>query len=133
MSCGSVEGNYRPRRPQGEVWEYEPPKASLPVVPNPRNQAVDRAVLRMPDQHRAAVKMYYVDRRGPQAMCRALVLRWSGFSDWMFACRAMVLNLLRQAQFAIPEIGAYPPIDNLTTAKARLLPALEAVASPEET
>jgi len=100
LACGSAEGRYLPRRPQGEVWEYEPPRASLPQVPNLQNLAVDRAVLRLPEQHRKAVKMFYVERRDPRAICRVLVLRWAAFPEFINTCRAMVLNLMRKAQVA---------------------------------
>ena len=96
MACGSAEGRYLPRRPQGEVWEYEPPRASLPQVPNLYNLAVDRAVLRLPERHRKAVKMFYVERRDPRALCRALALRWAAFPELMATCRDMVLNLMRK-------------------------------------
>lgn len=133
LKCGSAEGSYRARRPQGEIWEYEPPRATLPVIPNPQNLAVDRAVLRLPEQHRAAVKMFYVEGRPPRVMCRALHLHWAGFEAWMFACRAMVLNQLRKVSLAPSEETEYKSLDNSATAKARLLPALEAVASVEKT
>lgn len=84
-SCYSVESRYR---------EQTPTATGKPV--DPKMIAIERAVLALPADHRDTVRMFYVQRMTPHRICKQFTLRWTGFPAWMFACRAMVLNILRR-------------------------------------
>ena len=71
------------------------PTLPVSLPENARNLQIERAVVRMPMQHRTMVTMYYAERRAPVPICRAVAVPWRDFGRWMFDCRAMVLNLLR--------------------------------------
>ena len=87
--CRSVEHRYETGGRQ-----VKPPQISLPI--NPRNQQIDRAVYRLPEQHRESVRLYYVIRWEPRRICKAMAIHRTAFPRWMFDCRAMVLNILRK-------------------------------------
>jgi DNA-directed RNA polymerase specialized sigma24 family protein len=63
-------------------------------------RVVDKAVLGLPVKHRMAVILHYVQLRTPPYICRKVVIPHVKFGEWMFDCRAMVLNLLRRADAA---------------------------------
>ena len=92
-SCTSMEKNYRRTRANDQGMEYPRLPIAMPI--NPRNREIDRAVLRLPEQHRETVSLFYVKRKPPELICRLVVVRWTHFPRWMFDCRAGVLNLLR--------------------------------------
>ena len=91
-TCGSVEKNFDGR---GGYRSNYYPALPISLPENQRNRQVDRAVIRLPLQHRETVKLFYVSRREPRAICRAAVIHWNDFPKWMFDCRAMVLTQLR--------------------------------------
>jgi hypothetical protein len=92
------------------------PPATAPTLANPRHLAIDRAVRRMSmgaHQHSETIKLYYVTRpvrrivmRGgtrievrcttAQAICGLLTIHWKDFGTWMFDCRSMVVNIIRE-------------------------------------
>jgi len=82
---GSVESRYR---------EQTPPATGQNV--DPRMIQIERAVLWLPPQHRDTVRMFYVSRQDARTICRVFTLRYESFGQWMFTCRAMVINVLRQ-------------------------------------
>lgn len=91
-SCTSMEKNYHRGRGD-QAAEYPKLPVSLPA--SAKNRQVDRAVIRLPMQHRETVRLFYVEKKAPMAICRLIVLRWADFPRWMFDCRCMVLNVLR--------------------------------------
>ena len=98
MLCGSAEGNYRAPWRQ---WSYPTTAEMMPRnLRNPRNVAVDRAVLHLPEQHRETVRRYYVFQQVPELIARKANIRYIDFGRWMRDCRCMVLNQLRRAETA---------------------------------
>lgn len=83
-SCYSVESRYREQSPRatGGILDL----SSL---------AIERAVLRLPPMQRETVRMFYVVRRTPHAICKAYAIPFKSFASWMHMARAMVLNILR--------------------------------------
>jgi DNA-directed RNA polymerase specialized sigma24 family protein len=94
IKCGSAEGAYRAGY---RSWHYPTAAEMMPSLPNPRAQDLDRAILRIANQHRELLRMHYVDLRQATVICRQLALRWETFGQWMFDARAMVINQLRVA------------------------------------
>lgn len=92
VRCGSAENGYRSG---WRSWHYPSAEEMMPSIPNPRARAVDRAVLGLPDQHRTAIRLYYVFKARPEVICRQVVIRHQDFGRWMRDCRCMVLNRLR--------------------------------------
>jgi hypothetical protein len=66
------------------------------MAADPKIMAVERAVIYMPAQHGSTLRMLYVRRLTPTSICKALHLRYEGWPAWIFACRAMCINLLRR-------------------------------------
>jgi len=97
LRCGSAEGNYRPRNGNIDMgWEFNAPEPTPVQLPNLRMQEVDRAVLRVPELHRKALALHYVQRKGAQYICESLRVRKATFGAFMTTGRDMVLNLLRR-------------------------------------
>jgi DNA-directed RNA polymerase specialized sigma24 family protein len=84
--CASMESLY---------VKYATPASTARGV-DLRSVEIERAVLRMPKQHRDTTRLYYVQGISPNGICRVFTLRFEAFPQWMFHCRAMVLNLLRR-------------------------------------
>lgn len=85
-SCASAESVYeRTRTPSATVEEVDL-----------RSVAIEKAVLRMPEQQRDTTRLFYVQGVSPNGICRMFSLRYEAFPQWMFTCRSMVLNLLRR-------------------------------------
>lgn len=92
VRCGSAENGYRAPWRQ---WHYPTASEMMPRnMVNPRNREVDRAVLRMPEQHRETVRRYYVFQQRPEAICRKVAIRYPDFAPWMRDCRAIIINIL---------------------------------------
>lgn len=93
MRCGSAEQEYRAPWRQ---WHYPTTGEMMPRnMVNPRNRAVDRAVLNLPEQHRESIRRYYSFQQRPEIICRQVNIRYADFARWMRDCRCMVLNQLR--------------------------------------
>lgn len=90
--CSSVESGY-------SSGGREPGRAIIALPPDPRLSELDRIVrfmrLQVPD-HGQTVKLFYADRKAPLWICYTFNLRFEGFPAWMFACRAMVINIGKQ-------------------------------------
>jgi DNA-directed RNA polymerase specialized sigma24 family protein len=84
--CASAESVYERTRTPGSTVE----EVDL------RSVAIEKAVLRMPEQQRDTTRLFYVQGVSPHGICRVFTLRYESFQGWMFTCRAMVLNLLRK-------------------------------------
>jgi hypothetical protein len=89
-TCSSAEGDY-----DSGAGGRENKRPIIALPPNPIYPRITRAVWHMPMQQGETVRLFYVKRRSPMKICEIMVLRWEGFPAWMFACRSMVLNLLR--------------------------------------
>jgi len=72
------------------------PASTAPMSADPQIMAVERAVLRMPTQHRSTVRMLYVQRLTVLSICKAMHLRYEGWEPWIYTARCMVVNLLRR-------------------------------------
>jgi DNA-directed RNA polymerase specialized sigma24 family protein len=97
LKCGSAEGNFRPRNGNIDMgWEHNAPEPTPVQLPNLRMQEIDRAVLRVPELHRKALALYYVQRKGSQYICHEMKLRRESFGAFLTVGRDMVLNLLRR-------------------------------------
>lgn len=86
-TCESLEKNFA-----SGGREVKRPIVTLP--PDPRNQQIERAVLRMLFEHGETTKLYYEKRRSPTTICQIFALRFEDFGKWMGDCRDMVLFLL---------------------------------------
>jgi DNA-directed RNA polymerase specialized sigma24 family protein len=93
IRCGSAE---RQHRANWRSWHYPTFDEMMPALVNPRVRLTDRAVLRLPFEHRDCIVMFYVEQRQTTQICRVLVIHWRDFGKWMFDCRAMVVNILRE-------------------------------------
>lgn len=89
---GSLEGQYRAPWRQ---WHYPTYQELMPQVPNDEIRLIDRAVLRVPEQHRMALKLHYVFLAPPYFICRKVALKPQLFGWWMEQARAMALNNIR--------------------------------------
>jgi DNA-directed RNA polymerase specialized sigma24 family protein len=85
-SLASIEG----------LYSKSTPPSTAPEASDSGLMDVERAVLRMPKDHRKTVVLLYVRRFTPTSICSVLHLRYEGWPAWAFACRAMVRNLLRR-------------------------------------
>ena len=102
--CASAESVYeRTRTPGATIEEIDL-----------RSVAIEKAIIGMPEDCRKTLRWYYFDagylclkaarNRRPgmpcptiaQIICWMLTLRYEAFPQWMFTCRAMVVNLLRR-------------------------------------
>lgn len=86
-SLASIEATYT----KGDT-----PPATAPLDCDPDIMAAERAVIRMPKEHGATIRMIYVRRFSPFTICRAMRLRYEDFPRWVFTARAMVRNLLHR-------------------------------------
>ena len=92
-TCGSIEGNYRIR---SRDWHYPEMEEMMPHIVNPRMVVLDKAILQMPEQHRAFLRSYYVNKTPPEIVCRVQHVQRADFARWMDHARSMVMNLLRR-------------------------------------
>jgi hypothetical protein len=93
--CGSVEHQHR----STGYRSYNDPMPEDFVVllaPNPRNLAIDRAVLEVPDGHQQALKLHYVALAPAWLIVRRCAIQAGDFGRWMHDARCMVVNLLRR-------------------------------------
>lgn len=72
------------------------PPSTAPMVADPQIVAVERAVINMPMEHADTLRMLYVRGFTPGSICKALHMRYEGWTHWVFACRAMCRNRLRR-------------------------------------
>jgi hypothetical protein len=93
MRLGSAE-----RRCQSRYRDHHYPTYDemMPVIANPMNLAIDRAVLEVPGGHQLALKLNYVQLAPAWLIVRRCRLRPGGFGRWMHDARCMVINLLRR-------------------------------------
>ncbi len=92
-TAASAEGDYHRTRAQDQSTDY--PQLSIANPPNPRNAQIDRAILKLPKDYQAALRLFYVSRSDSTYICRVLHLHWCDFGERMSKCREMVLNILR--------------------------------------
>jgi hypothetical protein len=59
------------------------------------DQAIRLMIRRVP-RHAICIKHFYVDREDPKLICRRLTIYGPAFARFMWHCRAMVLNILRE-------------------------------------
>lgn len=92
-TCASAEKKY------DNTGGRETKKATVALPQNPQLRLIDRTLrhmaMRVPP-HAECLKLFYVKRSTPFVICRALVIRWEDFPTWMFDCRAMVINVMKQ-------------------------------------
>lgn len=72
------------------------PPSTAPLSADPAIMAVERAVTRMPKEHRDTMRRLYVYRMTPTSICQMVRMRYEAWPAWVRVCRAMVGNLLRR-------------------------------------
>lgn len=91
-TCASIEKMYE------KGGRDATPASTAPSIVNPRHMQIERAVrymgMRLP-QHGETVKLFYVNRRTPQVICRLVVIHWRDFPVWIGTCRSMVVNIIK--------------------------------------
>lgn len=82
--CASAESVYEKTRTPGSTAH----EVDL------RSVQLERAVLNVPEPYRQTLRLFYVQGISPSALCKGFSMRHEAFAAWMFAARAMVVNLL---------------------------------------
>ena len=88
----SVEGLYN---------KVGSPPSTAPMASDPVLMAIERAVIKMPEQHRRTLGLLYVRRFTPYTVCRDLGLRYECWPAWAFACRAMLQRLVSEDGYGL--------------------------------
>ncbi|MCR4297560.1 MAG: hypothetical protein NUV75_02220 [Gallionella sp.] len=123
--CASIEYRYRSKlrpdmTPTG--WGDWIPVVPLPILPPiDALQAleVERCMRHLPDGHRMALRLVYVDRMPRKMACLYLVIAFRDYERYLGDARCMIANLLqrakekriipRQSAAAAQAGGAQPP------------------------
>lgn len=94
-ACGSIEHEHISTgyRSYNEVDGVD---LQISLPPDPRNLAVDRAVLEVPGGHQLALKLHYVQLAPGWLVARRCAIPKRDLGRWMHDARCMVANLLRR-------------------------------------
>lgn len=79
------------RQYRSHSWQWETPDVKAPVN-TLEAVAMEKAVSRLPEKHRDAIRWAYVHAGSPGRMCRHLGVSKRGLLDLVHAARTMLVN-----------------------------------------
>lgn len=74
-----------------EHWDEERAQKPTPIDPIDA-QRIEKAVSKLPDKHRTAIRWCYIVRNQPLKMCKALGVSRRGLAYLVWESRVMLLN-----------------------------------------
>lgn len=75
-----------------EVWDHEQGQLLPPPIDPMDAQRMEKAVSKLPEKHRDAIRWCYIVRAQPVRMCRALGVSKAGLVDMIHEGRTMLVN-----------------------------------------
>ena len=77
---------------RSNAWQWHAPE-HRPTCDPLDAQAMEKAVYKLPEKHRAAIRWQYVYRGSPARACRALAVNMDGLAELVRQGRTMLVNL----------------------------------------
>lgn len=81
---------FRQAQSNSRQWHAPEPKAALDLI---GAQAMEKAVSKLPEKHRDAIRWHYVYNSAPHKMCRHLGVSLDGLAQLVRDARQMLMNM----------------------------------------